>query len=101
MIYSLVMTMAGVLAASVLRGFTGFGFGLAGVPLLSLALPPTQVVPLVTTLQVMVGLAGLRSALGTCDWRSVRLLLPGLVAGVPLGLMILTALPPNPVRLLI
>ncbi|MEA2739036.1 MAG: hypothetical protein QOH05_2343, partial [Acetobacteraceae bacterium] len=55
MISSLIVTMAGVLAASVLRGFTGFGFGLAAVPLLSLALPPAEVVPLVVTLQVIIG----------------------------------------------
>ena len=49
MTYSLVLPMAGVFAAAVLRGFTGFGFGLAAVPLLSLTLSPTTVVPLVET----------------------------------------------------
>jgi uncharacterized membrane protein YfcA len=101
MIYSLIVTMVGVFAASVLRGFTGFGFGLAAVPLLSLALPPAEVVPLVVTLQVVVGVAGLRAASAVCDWRAVRLLLPGLIIGVPIGLLILTMLPPNPVRLTI
>lgn len=101
MIYSLLTALAGVFAAAVLRGFTGFGFGLAGVPLLSLTLPPTQVVPLVVTLQAMVGLAGLREATKTCDWRAVGALAPGLVCGIPVGLMILTALAPNPVRLVI
>ena len=101
MISSLIVTMAGVLAASVLRGFTGFGFGLAAVPLLSLGLPPAQVVPLVVTLQVVIGVAGLRTAAKSCDWRSVGLLVPGLIVGIPIGLLILTALPPNPVRLVI
>jgi len=101
MIYSLIVTMVGVLAAAVLRGFTGFGFGLAAVPLLSLALPPAQVVPLVVTLQVVIGVAGLRAAAAECDWRAVRLLLPGLLIGVPFGLLILTTLPANPVRLAI
>src|ERR1700749_182616 len=58
---SLIITIIGVFAASVFRGFTGFGFGLAAVPLLGLALPPAQVVPFVTVLQVLVGLSGLRS----------------------------------------
>jgi uncharacterized protein len=101
MISSLIATIAGVTAAAVLRGFTGFGFGLAAVPLLSLALPPTQVVPLVVTLQVVIGVAGLRTAAVECDWRAVRSLLPGLFIGVPAGLMILTTLPANPVRLAI
>jgi hypothetical protein len=101
MIYSLLTALTGVFAAAVLRGFTGFGFGLAGVPLLSLALPPKQVVPLVVTLQVMVGVAGLREAVKTCDWRAVGALTPGLVMGIPVGLTILTALAPNPVRIVI
>ena len=101
MISSLVVTMAGVFVAAVLRGFTGFGFGLAAVPLLSLVLPPAQVVPLVITLQVIIGGAGLRAAIPECDWRAVRLLTPGLIIGVPIGLVILTTLPPNPVRLAI
>ncbi len=98
---SLILTMTGVLAAALLRGFTGFGFGLAAVPLLSVALPPAQVVPLVVTLQVIVGLGGLRQATGGCDWGAVRLLAPGLVLGVPVGLLILTELAPNLVRLVI
>jgi uncharacterized protein len=101
MIYGLIATMAGVTAAAVLRGFTGFGFGLAAVPLLSLALPPARVVPLVVTLQVIIGVAGLRAAVAACDWRAVRLLLPGLLLGLPAGLLLLTALPPDPVRLAI
>src|SRR5471030_122389 len=101
MISSLILALAGVFAASVLRGFTGFGFGLAAVPLLSLALPPAQVVPLVVTLQAVIGVAGLRTASAECDWRAVGVLLPGLVLGVPIGLLILTELPPNPVRLVI
>ncbi|HEX2942457.1 MAG TPA: sulfite exporter TauE/SafE family protein [Rhodopila sp.] len=93
--------MFGVFGAAFLRGFTGFGFGLAAVPLLSLALPPTAVVPVVVTLQVAVGLIGLRHAIGECDWQSVRRLFPGLPLGVPVGLAILTFLPANPVRLVI
>jgi uncharacterized membrane protein YfcA len=101
MISSLILPMAGVFAAAVLRGFTGFGFGLAAVPLLSLALPPARVVPLVVTLQVVIGVAGLRAAWAECDWRAVGMLLPGLLLGVPIGLLILTGLPANPVRLVI
>ncbi|MFL5282300.1 MAG: sulfite exporter TauE/SafE family protein [Rhodopila sp.] len=101
MIASVALAMAGVFAAAVLRGFTGYGFGLAAVPLLSLALPPARVVPLVVALQAIIGVAGLRSAWIACDWGAVGVLAPGLVLGIPLGLLILTALPPNPVRLAI
>ena len=62
MAITLLIALLGVFAASVLRGFTGFGFGLAAVPLLSLVLPPAQVVPFVVVLQVVVGTGGLRGA---------------------------------------
>ena len=59
---TLIIAVFGVFAASLLRGFTGFGFGIAAVPLLSLALPPTKAVPFVVVLQVIVGGVGLRQA---------------------------------------
>ncbi len=101
MIETLPVAIFGVFVASVLRGFTGFGFGLAAVPLLSLALPPAKVVPLVVVLQVIVGVAGLRQAAPLCDWRAVRGLSPGLILGIPVGVAVLTAFRPNPVRLVI
>ena len=101
MLSSLFITISGVFLAAVLRGFTGFGFGLAAVPLLSLALPPAEVVPLVVTLQVVIGLGGLRAAWTECDWQAVGALIPGLLAGVPIGFVILTMVPANPVRLII
>jgi hypothetical protein len=99
MLPSLPIAVLGVLSASVLRGFTGFGFGLAAVPLLTLALPPARVVPFVVVLQVIVGLASLRSSWRLCDWRAVAGLSPGLLVGVPLGVLILTEFRPNAVRL--
>jgi uncharacterized membrane protein YfcA len=101
MIVTLLIVVFGVFAASVLRGFTGFGFGIAAVPLLSLALPPAKAVPFVVALQAIVGLAGFRRAWRQCDWRAVRGLTPGLFLGIPIGLMVLTAFSPNTVRLAI
>jgi uncharacterized membrane protein YfcA len=101
MIETLPIAIFGVFVASVLRGFTGFGFGLAAVPLLSLALPPAKIVPLVVVLQVIVGVAGVRQAAPLCDWRAVRGLSPGLILGIPVGVAVLTAFRANPVRLVI
>lgn len=101
MFWTISIALAGVFAASFLRGFTGFGFGLAAVPLLSLALPPAQVVPFVMLLQVVVGIGGIRQAARSCDWRSIVGLIPGGVIGIPIGLLILTAFTANTVRLTI
>jgi uncharacterized membrane protein YfcA len=43
----------------------------------------------------------LNEAAKQCDWRAVAVLFPGSVLGIPIGLAILTALPPNLVRLVI
>ena len=101
MVLTLFIVLAGVFVAAVLRGFTGFGFGLAAVPLLSLALLPAQVVPFVVMLQVVVGASGVRRAWHQTDWRAIRGLAPGVLIGIPLGLAILTAFQPNTVRLTI
>jgi uncharacterized protein len=101
MVETLMIAVFGVFAAALLRGFTGFGFGLAAVPLLSLVLPPAKVVPFVVVLQVIVGVVGLRNAWRLCHWHAVRGLSPGVVLGIPIGVVALTALPADPVRLAI
>jgi uncharacterized protein len=101
MVETLMIAVFGVFAAALLRGFTGFGFGLAAVPLLSLVLPPAKVVPFVVVLQVIVGVVGLRNAWRLCHWHAVRGLSPGMVLGIPIGVVALTALPADPVRLAI
>ena len=101
MLTGLFIAAPGIFLASVLRGFTGFGFGLAAVPLLSLILPPARVVPLVVVLQVIVGAAGLRDASRLCDWRAIRGLAPGVILGIPIGILILTLFAADTVRLAI
>jgi len=98
---TLITAVLGVFVASVIRGFTGFAFGLSAVPLLTLALPPTKVVPLVAMLQVLVGLFGLRTTWRRANWHVILALAPGLIVGIPLGLLALTELPENHVRLAI
>jgi uncharacterized membrane protein YfcA len=90
-----------VFAAALIRGFTGFGFSIAAVPLLSLILPPAQAVPIVLVLQLLVSLNGFRGAMRICDWRSLRALTIGAVIGTPVGVWCLAHLPQAPVRLCI
>jgi uncharacterized membrane protein YfcA len=90
-----------VFLAGLLRGFTGFGFSIAAVPLLSLVRPPVQVIPAVLMLQFAVSLSGLRPALRQCDWASIRLLAVGAVLVTPMGAWALAWLPANTVRLAI
>jgi uncharacterized membrane protein YfcA len=82
-----------VFSAAVLRGFTGFGFAIAAVPLLALILPPANAIILVLLLQFVAGLFDFPSASKTCHWVSLRWLAAGALLGSPLGLIVLTAIP--------
>ena len=86
-------------AAGVLRGYTGFGFSIAAVPLLSLLGRSTAVVPIVMLLQLLVSANGIGPAMRQGDWRSIRLLALGALAATPLGIWALTGLPDAAVQI--
>ncbi len=98
MVVSILFVVLSAFLAALLRGFTGFGFAIAAVPLLSLVLPPTHVVPLTVLLQSLASLVDLRTASRITDWRSLVWLSPGMVVGTPLGLWLLTQLSANQAR---
>lgn len=90
-----------MLAAAVLRGFTGFGFALAAVPLLGMLQAPAEAVPLAIALQFLGGLVDLRPAARLAHWPSLRWLMAGAVVGSPLGMLLLGAVSPALARVLI
>ena len=90
-----------VFFAGLLRGYTGFGFSIAAVPLLSLVMPPAAAVPVVVVLQSLVGLNGLGEAVRLVDRPSIGLMAVGAAVGTPLGVLLLSRLDPDLVRLLI
>ena len=101
MLVTLLFVLVSALLAALLRGYTGFGFAIAAVPLLSLALPPARVVPLAVVMQVLASVVDLRAASRITDWRSMVWLSPGMVAGTPLGLFLLTRLSATQARVTI
>ena len=101
MVWTALLVALAIFFAAILRGFTGFGFALAAVPLLSLALEPARVVPIVVLLQAVAAFADLRGSWRACDWRSARWIVAGLAVGTPIGIVLLTSLAPDRVRLAI
>lgn len=87
-----------IFLATLVRSTFGFGEALVAVPLLALVIPVRVAVPLATLLSVTV--AGLILAQ---DWRHVHarsawgLIVPTLF-GVPVGVLILTVMPPHVVK---
>jgi len=102
--FSLAGVLAGSLAmgtAGILRGFTGFGTALAGVPLLSLVFAPRLAVPTIMALQIATGLQNLHADGRHVEWRTLLRLLPGAVVGIVPGLWLLLWLSADAARLAI
>jgi uncharacterized membrane protein YfcA len=76
--------------AATVRGFTGFGFAIAAVPLLALVIAPSHAVAIAVGLQFLGGLFDLRDARTKCDWFSLRWMMVGVVLGTPAGIWALT-----------
>jgi uncharacterized membrane protein YfcA len=87
-----------VFGAAFLRGFTGFGFGLAAVPALSLMMSPVVAVPCTLMLGQLAGVQVLPKVRHLPDWRSVWILFAGSLVGSPIGIWLLTALPVSVMR---
>lgn len=96
----LLIAFAIVLAARLLSGLTGFGFGLVVVPPLLLFYEPSLVVP---TIVLLAGATGWILLLGVT--RHIRVdivrgLLPGSAVGSILGVLLLSRLPDDAIRAL-
>lgn len=97
----ILLSVVSIFTAAVLRGYTGFGFALAAVPLLGLFMDPTEAVPVAIGLQFAGSLLDFRAASKVCNWPSLRWLTLGAVLGSPLGTVALDTIPAPIARLVI
>ncbi|MGB0694995.1 MAG: sulfite exporter TauE/SafE family protein [Rhodospirillaceae bacterium] len=81
-----------VLFAAVMRGYTGFGFAIAGVPLLSLFFAPAAIVPLAMILQVLAGIDGTVRDRDKVVWPTLGLLTIAAVIFLWVGVAVLSVL---------
>lgn len=88
-------------AASVFRGYTGFGFGLVATPLLAILLPPALVVPLVLFLQILATIGPSVRSRADIHWRPIAVFALVVPFGVVPGILALGAIDPDWVRLII
>ena len=84
--------------ATLIRSALGFGEALVAVPLLALTLPVQVAAPLAVLVSITVALAVVIQ-----DWRNVHLrsagwLVPSTLFGIPLGLLLLKAVPESVVK---
>jgi uncharacterized membrane protein YfcA len=90
-----------IFLAAFIRGFTGFGLAVVGVPLLSLFFAPAEIVPSIMILAIIAGLQLIPKIWRRVDW---KLLLPtviGAAIGTPLGTWLLAGVSADAMRVLI
>lgn len=90
-----------VIAATVLRAFSGFGTALALVPLAAMVIPADQAVTLAAIVSVTASIRTVFTVQQDMDRHSMPWLVGGAALGLPLGIYVLTILPENMLRLAI
>ena len=90
-----------ILFASLVRGFSGFGFSASSVSLLSFILPPIEIVPIILLLEIIASFFMIPSIWNKINWKFVLFLLLGVLFGSPLGIHLLSVLQPKLTHLII
>jgi len=85
-----------VTVAFAVRGGTGFGGGAIAVPLLALVFPLQVTVPVVTVLNMLSSIGHGITDWRHIVWREIWRIMPGSLAGVFLGLYLLSLFDPQP-----
>lgn len=97
-VWTYVVLCAVTALAGIMRGFSGFGSGLLMAPVFSLVMPPTDVVVLILTLNLMTTFQLTREAVRFAQWPLVRRLFFPSLAGIPIGLGLIHFLEPSLIR---
>ena len=87
--------------AAFVRGYSGFGFSALVVSAAALVTDPLNFVPVVMFCEFGMTAQQWRSVGAHVDWRRVRLLSLGALAGVPIGLAVITGIGADAVRIVI
>lgn len=95
------MTLLGVVLVGLSKGGLGGAFGLMGVPVLSLAMPPVLAAALLLPILLMMDAVSLMSWRRYRDWSLLKTLLPAAMVGIALGWVSAAVTPDAVVRLLV
>lgn len=95
------MTLLGVVLVGLSKGGLGGAFGLMGVPVLSLAMPPVLAAALLLPILLMMDAVSLMSWRRYRDWSLLKTLLPAAMLGIALGWVSAAVTPDAVVRLLV
>jgi uncharacterized protein len=88
-----------IFLASIVRGYSGFGFSLLAITSLSLVLPPAEIVPSIFLLEIAASLRLLPDVWKEVHWRSLAPLLLGCAVATPFGVWLLANVPAAPMQI--
>ncbi len=90
-----------ILGASIIRGYSGFGFAMVCAITLAFFFPPSQVTPVILCLDVVASAWLLYKVRKEVDWKGLRFIGFGAMLTLPLGTLSLVVIPANAMRILI
>lgn len=90
-----------VFGASIIRGYSGFGFAMICALTLTYVFPPSQITPLVLLMDVAASAWLFWKSRKKVDWKGLKLIGLGAVICLPLGTFALVVVPANPMRICI
>jgi hypothetical protein len=90
-----------ILGASVIRGYSGFGFAMISDITLTFIFPPAQVTPVILCLDVVASSWLLYKVRKEVDWKGLRLIGLGALLTLPLGTLALVVVPVTAMRIFI
>ena len=88
-----------ILLAGFTQGLTSFGFALISVPLLSVILPISEVVPIVVLLSLGTNLIIITGSYKNIEFRKIGILVAASLLAVPLGTLALVYIAPKLIKL--
>tara|TARA_Y100000817_G_C16820102_1_gene528498 strand:+ start:508 stop:1266 length:759 start_codon:yes stop_codon:yes gene_type:complete len=91
----LILVCSIVLFASIVRGFSGFGFAATTVSLLVFIIPAIEIVPIILLLEIAISIYMIPYIWGKINWEIVKLIFLGFVVGSPIGIYLLKILNSN------
>jgi uncharacterized protein len=95
----LLLAIAIVFGAAIVRGFSGFGFSLLTITAMSLFYPPELIIPSIFMMELAASINLLPAIWKDIHWRSLVPLIAGTVIGTPIGVYLLSTMPPAPMQL--
>jgi len=90
-----------ILAAGIIRGYSGFGFAMITAITLSHIFPPSQITPVILSLDVAASLWLFLKVKKLVDWKSLKYIGLGALLTLPLGTFALVVIPVNYMRIFI